>query len=139
MTSTQVVPVASKARVYALKASILTDVTAIQYLGKPDPEPAPADTFDGLPTREDPNKGQVAVLVPTSRGGHPAFSGDWIVTDHAGQMSVVSDSDFTEMYAVDPATGPGPVATAPQKPALPAPPAAPQKPAPPAPKPEILS
>ena len=49
---------------------------------------------------------EIAVLVPTTAGGIPAFPGDWIVQDSHGLYSVWSDTRFRAEFDV-PAAAPG--------------------------------
>ena len=73
-------------------------VFADQFLGQSVPD----STFDSLPLREDPSRGQNAVLVVTAAGGQPAFPGDWVVRDGKGSYSVLSDADFQAQYQPEP-------------------------------------
>jgi hypothetical protein len=93
-------------------------LSAVQFKGKPDNDKD--NTFAGFPTREDPSRhpAQIAVLVPTSGGGTPAFPGDWIVSDADGKLSVVPDAYFVTHYKSTEATPPAVSKTAPAAPAF---------------------
>jgi hypothetical protein len=84
-------------------------------------------TFAGFPVREEPYRHtpqatipapvaatlhlapatELAVLVPTAAGGHPAFSGDWIVQAADSTYSVWSDLKFRAGFDVPEAPGSG--------------------------------
>ena len=80
---------------YKVKTPMLA-VNAVQYLGQPDNKKD--ETFAGWPMRYDPLRKVTVVLVQTRNGGVPAFSGDWIVTDSKGDISVLSDSVFAAKH-----------------------------------------
>jgi hypothetical protein len=71
-------------------------VTAVQYLGKPDAD----GTFAGRPTRHDPFRNQIAVLVPSATLDQAvaAFPGDWIISDSKGNLSVLGNEEFARQY-----------------------------------------